>query len=163
MIPRGVLCWRTNAWDKYSFKCIKKIISGIRSENTSEMISGIRSENAQKLYQEMYQKVNQKPYHHLHQLICQKTTSYLSLPLFPFPINHNLIKIPTRPQHPKRLFDHPFISGGVEYDSLFSNRFSRMFLRHRGGRRLLESFHSRPAVYFFAGGFGSIRIILSKS
>ncbi|RHB76949.1 hypothetical protein DW876_00370 [Hungatella hathewayi] len=23
MIPRGVFCWRTNAWDKYSFKCIK--------------------------------------------------------------------------------------------------------------------------------------------
>ena len=102
-----------------------KIISGIRSENTSETISGIRSENAQKLYQEMYQNVYLETISESQSetispstsINLPKTTSYLSLPLFPFPINHNLIKIPTRPQHPKRLFDHPFISGGVEYDS----------------------------------------------
>ena len=116
MIPRGVLCWRTNAWDKYSFKCIKNnfrnsirkyIGNDIRNSirKCSETLSGDVSES---------QSETISPSTSIN---LPKTTSYLSLPLFPFPLNHNLIKIPTRPQHPKRLFDHPFISGGVEYDS----------------------------------------------
>lgn len=123
----------------------QKILSGILLGNASETILGNQSMD-QSRNQSEDQSENQSENvseniltNHIKKSTTNNITTYInhptknhitspSLPLFPLPLNHNLIKIPTCPQYPKGLFDDPFVAGGVQdnaaiLEAVFQNVF----------------------------------------